>query len=189
MEGAHCWIPEGIEIHCPYNGSMESIVSQLQPYCDKILTVIDGQKLRIYSDLNQIPPGRRGLENTLQRLNGRDFYIRDLEENQQICCFSEEVKDQLLKTRDESIPQIKLPQIVSSNREIPGKSESILESSSDPLIYRLDNSFKTLEKKPKERKICSLETTLPRDPKIYDQILDISLPLIPAPSFSRKENL
>jgi hypothetical protein len=226
MEGVRCYIPKKTEIYCSNNASVESLVSQLQPYCDKILTVVNGSTIRIFENLDAIPPGHRILENSTPLMIGRprEFYLRDLDRDERICCFSEEVKDKFIQPSiggpKEEIPKIKLPQI--SAKEIPGREmkESRLDSNSAPLMSRFDNFQNKSAKGGEKRKtkVRSLETTLSRDPniklpyldgsnrpiqldwvngsnrptnnlKISDDVIDITVPLVPAPAFSRNEKI
>jgi hypothetical protein len=91
-----------INLTLPKDCPVETLVGQLQAYTPKLLYVLDGITIGYYSDLSEVPPGKRELEpaSPSSTLVQHEFYIRDLTQEQLICCFDERLKDRLLGPPD-----------------------------------------------------------------------------------------
>ena len=93
----------------PKEATFEMIVSQLQPHTDKFLYVVNSTTLSYYDTLDDVTPGNRVLEPTLDSpslITGSEYRIRDTDTNEIIVCFDERLRNKLL---GKNIPELKLP--------------------------------------------------------------------------------
>ncbi len=107
-------------ITIPRHCSIERISSQLQPFTNKFLYVLNGGTISYYDSLDDVPPGNRRLETDLSKPSN-EYYIRDLNTSDLLCCFDLRLCERLLhgKPKEKKSPNDK-PRISSDPIAIPG---------------------------------------------------------------------
>lgn len=100
----------GISLTLEQNMTLETLASQVQPYTDKFLYVIDGVTLGWFNSLKEVPNSKRVLEPTALSDLGKEFYIRDLVKKELWCCFDERLRNRLLGV---DLPEVRLPVVAS----------------------------------------------------------------------------
>jgi hypothetical protein len=88
------------KITIPTNCTLEILAGQLQAFTETYLYVVDDLTLHVYRSLDEVPPGNRQLEPATFPGYGPGFYIRDLNTQQLICCFKEDLCKRFLGFHD-----------------------------------------------------------------------------------------
>ncbi len=108
------------------NASYENFISQFQPFCSKLLCVIDGNRFRYYDTVSSLPNNIR-FDHKQRSGNSFEYYFRD--NNSVYCVFGREAASILYPNIDNVDPK--------DNTEIVSKSIKI-ESHKPPIVQIID---------------------------------------------------
>jgi len=84
------------QIEINNNCGLEILACQLQNYTNAYLYVIDDLHLNFFLSLDDVPFGNRQLEPATFAGPGNGYYIRDLNTQELICCFKEDLCKKLI---------------------------------------------------------------------------------------------
>lgn len=79
-------IPEGSKVEFRQDATFENFVSQFQPFCDKLLCVVDGTSLRYYDKMGPLPNNLR-FDYKQRRGSYTEYYFRDIDDQTLYCVF------------------------------------------------------------------------------------------------------
>lgn len=82
-------IPNDKMIRFDQNESCENFIGQFQPFCSKLLCIINGTYLHYYDNASSLPANIR-FDYKQQRSNLTEYYFRQCDDNTQYCVFGRE---------------------------------------------------------------------------------------------------
>lgn len=82
-------LPEGQKVEFNQEATFENFVGQFQPYCAKLLCVVDGTSLHYYDKTGSVPTNIR-FDYKQRRGSLTEYYFRDIETDTLYCVFGRE---------------------------------------------------------------------------------------------------
>jgi len=126
------------KITIPTNCTLEILAGQLQAFTETYLYVVDDLTLHMYRSLDEVPPGNRRLEPATFPGSGPGFYIRDLNTQQLICCFKEDLCKRFLGFHDD-VGKKEKPWQIRIIRDSPHQEPQPEKANSAPTDSSLKN--------------------------------------------------
>jgi len=108
------------------NMTLESIACQLQKNVKKYVYVADGLYLRSYDNLAQVPSHKRVLEHETSTSYGTEYYIRDTETSELLCCFLVSLKNAFLAISTEKQKMSNKYSSSSSSEYVPNPNNVVI---------------------------------------------------------------
>lgn len=111
-------IPEASKVKFDQDATFENFIGQFQPFCSKLICVIDGTYLRYYDKTGPLPTNIR-FDYKQRRGSLTEYYFRDIHTNTLYCVFNREAAKSFYPRIDEIDLDLANPIIQPHKSTIP----------------------------------------------------------------------